>query len=133
VFGSGSNVQWNLDGAVISDVASGNSSPTYWDFDSFEEINITTGGTDASQQSAGIQVNLITESGSNTLKGSGRCFQTNQKFQGLNVTPQLRKVGAGAGNPLHDIFLMTRRIRANDGIPSTRRASTVRTATALGP
>src|SRR5205807_893961 len=54
--GSSSNQQWNINGAVISDIASGNSSPTYYDFDSFEEIQITTGGADASQQGARVGV-----------------------------------------------------------------------------
>ena len=75
--GSGSNQQWNINGAVISDIASGNSSPTYYDFDSFEEIQITTAGADASQQGAGVQVNFITRSGSNKFTGYGRFYNTN--------------------------------------------------------
>jgi carboxypeptidase family protein/TonB-dependent receptor-like protein len=102
-FGSGSNTQWNLDGAVISDIASGNSSPTYYDFDSFEEIQITTGGSDASQQGAGVQVNFITKSGGNQIRGSGRFFDTNRKFENNNVTSTLRDLGAAGGNPIQDI------------------------------
>src|SRR5256885_16614322 len=79
--GSSNNQQWTMDGAVVSDIASGNSSPTYYDFDSFEEINITKGGSDASQQGAGVQVNFITKSGSNTFRGSARYYDTNQKFE----------------------------------------------------
>ena len=67
--GTSNNQQWTMDGAVVSDIASGNSSPTYYDFDSFEEINVTKGGSDASQQGAGVQVNFITKSGGNTLRG----------------------------------------------------------------
>src|SRR5215470_1274857 len=84
--GSSNNQQWTMDGAVVSDIASSNSSPTYYDFDSFEEINITKGGSDASQQSGGIQVNFITKSGGNQLRGSARYFDTNQKFEGTNLT-----------------------------------------------
>src|ERR1043166_6597890 len=80
--GSSSNQQWNIDGAVVSDIASGNSSPTYYDFDSFEEIQITTAGADASQQGAGVQVNFITKSGSNNLTGYGRFYDTNDKCFG---------------------------------------------------
>ena len=80
--GSGSNQQWNINGAVISDIASGNSSPTYYDFDSFEEIQITTAGADASQQGAGVQVNFITRSGSNKFTGFGRLYNTNDKCFG---------------------------------------------------
>jgi len=54
--GSTSNQQWNLDGATITDMAAG-SSPTYFDFDSFEEIQITTAGGDASQEACGVAIN----------------------------------------------------------------------------
>ena len=108
--GSGSNQQWNINGAVISDIASGNSSPTYYDFDSFEEIQITTAGADASQQGAGVQVNFITRSGSNKFTGFGRFYNTNDKCfgelgscQASNVTDAMRNLGAAGGNPIQNI------------------------------
>src|SRR2546427_5419262 len=108
--GSGSNQQWNINGAVISDIASGNSSPTYYDFDSFEEIQITTAGAEASQQGAGVQVNFITKSGSNKFTGYGRFFDTNDKCFGevgkcpsINVTDDMRAKGARGGNPIQNI------------------------------
>src|SRR5262245_12265390 len=69
-YGSGNNEVWNLDGANITDMPSSSSS-LYYDFDSFEEIQIQTGGSDASVQSAGVSINLVTKSGGNTLRGSG--------------------------------------------------------------
>ena len=101
--GSSSNQQWNMNGAVVSDIASGNSSPTYYDFDSFDEIQITTGGSDASQQGAGVQINFVTKSGGNTLRGSTRFFDTNQKFESNNITASQRDFGAAGGNPIQDI------------------------------
>jgi len=108
--GSGTNQQWNINGAVVSDIASGNSSPTYYDFDSFQEIQITTAGADASQQGGGVQVNFITRSGSNSFTGFGRFFNTNDecfgavgKCQSINVTDEMRAKGAGGGNPIQDI------------------------------
>src|SRR5437667_4096985 len=108
--GSSSNQQWNINGATISDIASGNSSPTYYDFDSFEEIQITTAGADASQHGAGVQVNFITKSGRNKITGYGRFFDTNDKCFGewahcqrQNVTTALRQQGAQGGNPIQNI------------------------------
>jgi hypothetical protein len=101
--GSSNNQQWTMDGAVVSDIASGNSSPTYYDFDSFEEINVTKGGSDASQQGAGVQVNFITKSGGNTVRGSGRFYQTNQKFEANNISDKQRDLSAAGGNPIQDI------------------------------
>ena len=98
--GSSSNQQWNIDGAVISDIASGNSSPTYFDFDSFDEIQITTGGSDASQQGAGVQINFVTKSGGNKFRGSGRFFDTNERFEANNITDAQRDLGASAPSQL---------------------------------
>ena len=41
-----SDTQWNIDGIVITDVNSNGASSSYFDFDAFEEINVTTGGGD---------------------------------------------------------------------------------------
>jgi hypothetical protein len=38
-----SDTQWNLDGVVITDVNSNGASSSYFDFDAFEEINVSTG------------------------------------------------------------------------------------------
>jgi len=82
--GSTSNQQWNLDGATITDMAAG-SSPTYFDFDSFEEIQITTAGGDASQEASGVAINFVTKSGGNKLKGSARLFDANKALQSSNT------------------------------------------------
>ena len=67
--GTGANVQWNLEGGSITDLSS-NSSPSYYNFDSFEQIQVVNGGGDVSVQSSGLSINLVTKSGSNTFKGS---------------------------------------------------------------
>ncbi|HUL73421.1 MAG TPA: carboxypeptidase-like regulatory domain-containing protein, partial [Vicinamibacterales bacterium] len=41
VYGTSANVQWNLEGGSITDLSS-NSSPSYFNFDSFEQIQVTT-------------------------------------------------------------------------------------------
>src|SRR5204863_9233843 len=47
-------------------------SPTYYDFDTFEEFQITTGGSDPRIQTAGVQMNMVTKRGTNDYSGSGR-------------------------------------------------------------
>jgi len=101
--GSSSNQQWNLDGATITDMAAG-SSPTYFDFDSFEEIQITTAGGDASQEASGVAINFVTKGGSNKLKGSGRLFDANKRFQSENAPAEVIAQGGGAGNPLKNVI-----------------------------
>lgn len=101
--GSSSNQQWNLDGGTITDMAAG-SSPTYFDFDAFEEIQISTAGGDASQEAGGVAINFITKSGSNKFKGSARVFDANKRFQSSNTPAEVAAQGGGAGNPLKDVL-----------------------------
>ena len=100
--GSDRNQMWNMDGATVTDMAAA-ASPGYYDFDSFEEIQITTGGNDASQDSGGVSINFVTKSGGNTFRGSSRIYLVDKGLQSDNITPALRAQGAGAGNPIQNI------------------------------
>jgi hypothetical protein len=95
--------KWNLDGIDITDMNATGGSPIYFDFDSFEEMQISAGGADVTMQSPGVGVNLVTKSGTDRLKGSGRFYLTDEKFQSVNVTDELRKQGAATGNPIQNI------------------------------
>src|SRR5512144_2369373 len=95
--------KWNLDGVDITDMAATGGSPVYFDFDAFEEMQISTGGADVSMQSPGVAVNLVTKSGTDQIKGSGRFYVTDDKFQAVNVTNELRMQGATTGNPIQNI------------------------------
>src|SRR5688572_9840533 len=103
--GTGANVQWNLEGGSITDLSS-NSSPAYFNFDSFSEIQVTNGGGDVTVQSSGLSINLVTKSGSNTFKGSAVGTFENDKMQNNNVTKELFDLGSNgflSGNPLKKI------------------------------
>jgi hypothetical protein len=103
--GTSANVQWNLEGGSITDLSS-NSSPSYFNFDSFSEIQVTTGGGDVSVQSSGLAINLVTKSGSNVFKGSAVGTFENDAMQGQNVNKELFDAGANgflSGNPLSKI------------------------------
>ena len=63
---------WNIDGVNITDMGATGSSPTYYDFDTFEEMQITTGGSDPRIQTSGVQMNMVTKRGTNDYSGSGR-------------------------------------------------------------
>lgn len=100
--GSDLNQQWNVNGATVTDMAA-NASPGYYDFDSFEEIQISTGGGDASQEAAGVAINLVTKSGGNTFRGASKFVFVNDALQSDNITDELRAQNAGSGNPIKDI------------------------------
>jgi hypothetical protein len=104
--GTGANVQWNLEGGSITDLSS-NSSPAYFNFDSFDQISVTNGGGDVSVQSSGLSINLVTKSGSNVFKGSAVGTFQNDKMQANNVTEQQFARGSGgflSGAPIKKIY-----------------------------
>jgi hypothetical protein len=72
---------WNVDGVNITDFSATGSSPAYYDFDSFEEMQITTSGTDPRMQTPGAQMNMVTKRGTNDFKGSARALQTSSSYQ----------------------------------------------------
>lgn len=70
-----------VDGVVITDMSAIGSSPTYYDFDAFEEMQLSTGGTDISLATGGVTVNLVTKRGTNEWKGSARYLVTDSGLQ----------------------------------------------------
>ena len=94
---------WNVDGVNITDVGALGSSPTYYDFDSFEEMQLTTGGTDPRIQTPGVQVNMVTKRGTNDLRGSLRYFLTPGDWQSDPEIPSEANDGSGSNvlTPTH--------------------------------
>ena len=97
----GDNAMWNVDGVTITDQAS-LSSPGYYDFDAFEEMQITTSGADASIQTAGVAMNFITKQGSDTFHGQGSVYYTGESLQDSNLTDELEEAGY-SGNQIDSI------------------------------
>ena len=97
------NTKWSLDGVDITDMNATGASPTYYDFDAFQEMTVNTGGVDVTQQTGGVGVNLVTKSGTDRFKGSGRVFNTSDTFESNNITDEMRQKGATSGNPIQNI------------------------------
>ncbi len=105
---------WNVDGVNITDMGATGSSPTYYDFDSFEEMQVTTGGSDPRIQTPGVQLNMVTKRGTNDFKGSGRYFYTPGSLSSSSSVPSeastylvrangvdfVRDYGAEIGGPI---------------------------------
>jgi len=75
------NSVWSLDGMVVTDMSATGSSPGYFDFDAFEEMQVTTGGSDASMATPGVTLNMVTKRGTNEWRGSGRFLFENDSMQ----------------------------------------------------
>src|SRR5262245_14782285 len=95
--------KWNLDGIDITDMSAVGASPVYYDFDAFEEMQISTGGADVTMQTPGVNINLVTKNATDKFKGSGRFYLTDDGMQSVNITDDLRRQGATSGNPIQNI------------------------------
>src|SRR5690242_9431770 len=101
--GGGENT-WNMDGVAITDMAALGASPTYYDFDMFQEMQVTTGGADVSNPTPGVQLNMVLKSGSNTPHGSTRYYFENESLESNNMPADLAAtIGgtSGKGNRIH--------------------------------
>jgi len=104
---SGDNNTFSVDGVVITDMAATGASPTYYDFDQFEEMQVTTGGSDIEKISAGVALNLVTKRGSNTPRGSARFLLTDGQDTLFGVfkpaTPSIPDGDLGGGQTRDDL------------------------------
>ncbi len=98
----GSNTMWNVDGVTITDPAAIGSSPTYYDYSTFDEVQFTTGGLDPRQQTGGLGINFVTKRGTNDFHGQARLYFTNDSLQGTNVPSELAAQGF-RGNGINQI------------------------------
>jgi hypothetical protein len=80
---------WSLDGVVVTDMAALGSSPVYFNYDSFEEVNFTTGGADVTQATGALGINVAPKRGTNSLHGSFNSFFTHDDLQWSNIPGEL--------------------------------------------
>jgi hypothetical protein len=75
------NSVWAVDGVVITDMGAIGSSPSYYNFDSFEEMQVSTGGSDVSLATGGVTMNMVTKRGTNEWRFSARYLLTDESWQ----------------------------------------------------
>jgi hypothetical protein len=98
---------WNLDGVPITDMGAAGSSPTYYDFDMFKSIAITSGGADAHNPTPGVQLNLMLKKGANTPHFNARFYLENERLQATNIPADLVATLGGTGRKGNRIDRLT--------------------------
>lgn len=108
----GDQAIWSLDGVTITDMSATGSSPGYYDFDAFEEMQVTTGGGDASTATGGVVLNMVTKRGTNEWRGSGRYLLSDKDNQSdLSISSsEFGKAGPWNNNTAQARFLTGNRI-----------------------
>jgi Carboxypeptidase regulatory-like domain/TonB-dependent Receptor Plug Domain len=115
-----SNVAYEIDGATVTDNTYGfplarqnGGTNTYFDFSTFQDVEVVTGGSTLDQQNSGVTINVVTKRGTNQLKGSARYLYASANWQSNN-TPQesvdqgvqtdstryIREYGGDLGGPI---------------------------------
>ena len=80
---------WSIDGVPVTDMGATGSSAFYYDFDSFQEMAITTGGADAQNPTGGVGLNMVLKKGLNKPSGDARMYFENDALQSVNISPDL--------------------------------------------
>lgn len=96
---------FTVDGVNLTDMSALGASAGYYDFDSFQEMQVITGGSDPSVQGTGAHLNMITKRGTNDLHGSARVFVVDNHFESTNVPAEAttQTVPLAAGNQIQSV------------------------------
>jgi hypothetical protein len=117
--GSG-NVVYQVDGATTTDNTYGNpfqrqngGTNTFFDFATFQDVEVATGGSLVEQQTSGVTINVVTKRGTNEYRGAARYLYASGNWQSnnppqeaidegipTNNTRFIREYGADFGGPI---------------------------------
>jgi len=81
---------WTMDGVNITDMSATGASPSYYNYDNFEEIQVSTAGQDIKQSTGGMGLNLVVKRGTNQFHGGFRGYFDNEAMESDNVPDELR-------------------------------------------
>jgi hypothetical protein len=84
---------WTIDGIVITDMTATGASPTYFNYDNFDEIQVATAGQDIKQPTGGLGMNLVVKRGTNQFHATGRGYFDNDTLSSSNVPAELAAQG----------------------------------------
>ena len=93
VFSKGADAKdttWSLDGVVITDMAAIGASPSYYTFDTFDEVSFATGGNDVRVATGGLGIGLVTKRGTNSFHGSASINFAHDDLQWSNLPDELK-------------------------------------------
>jgi hypothetical protein len=93
-----SEATWNLDGIPVTDMVATGATSTYFDFDAFQEISVTTGGADVQSATPGVRLDFVMKTGTNTPHGNARVYFENEDLQANNMPADLAaSIGGASG------------------------------------
>jgi hypothetical protein len=94
-FGYSGQVRIQIDG--VNTTEGTGSAGFYYDYGSFDELQIGSDGNDAQAATPGVQLNAVIKSGGNQIKGTFYADYQNENLQGSNIDDYLASLGIGEG------------------------------------
>jgi hypothetical protein len=94
-FGYSGQVRIQVDG--VNTTEGTGSAGFYYDYGSFDEIQLGSDGHDAQAATPGVQLNAVIKSGGNNLRGTLYTDYQNEHLQGANIDSRLAALGIGEG------------------------------------
>jgi hypothetical protein len=97
-FGYSGQVRVQVDG--VNTTEGTGAAGFYYDYGSFDELQLGNDGNDASASTPGVQLNAVIKSGGNEFRGDLYVDYENQNLQSNNVDDRLRNLGIGSGTKI---------------------------------
>src|SRR5262249_50623247 len=93
---------WTLDAVAINDMTLTGSSPTYFNYDNFDAIHVTTAGQPITQPTGGVRITFVVNRGTNLFHGGARDYFDGHSTEASNVRDELRGAGVTAATADHN-------------------------------
>jgi len=93
---------WTMDGVAITDMTLTGSAPTYFNYDNFDAIHVTTAGQPITQPAGGVGLNFVVKRGTNLFHGGARGYYDGESMEASNVPDELRAVGVTPATADHN-------------------------------
>jgi hypothetical protein len=79
---------WSVDGIDTSSLATVGTSTSYLDVNNFEELQVTTGATDITAQTGGVQINFVSKRGGNHMTGDFHLYVEDKAWEMKQTAPE---------------------------------------------
>jgi hypothetical protein len=92
---------YSVNGVVTTDPAATGATMYYFDYDSFEEVQVSTGSHSAEIGTPGVYLNVVIKSGGDTFAGGASYYYENESLASDNIDQELRDQGVSRGSSIN--------------------------------
>ncbi len=92
---------YSMNGVVTTDPAATGATMYYFDYDSFEEVQVSTGSHAAEIGTPGVYLNVVIKTGGDTYQGGASYYYENESFSSDNIDQELMDEGVTRGSSIN--------------------------------